>query len=205
MTAADREQALIAVVDTYRARECERLKEDAVAEATRLLHEARQEARRRVHRAAVRERDQATVRIRAAQAELDTRRREHEQRLGWALLQAARGSLEDALRQYWLNEDTRRQWIEAAVERAFTSLPPGHWRLRHPSDWSDVERSVIDSALASRGVEQPVDFQEDATLRAGLVISSGGTLLDSSLAGLLADKVAIEARFLALMSGEQAP
>ncbi len=200
MTAADQEQALIAVVDDYRARECERLRREAEAKAAALLREAWREARRRVHRAAVRERERATARIRAAQAELDTRRRRHQQRLGWVMLKAAWTPLENALLNRWGAEDTRTHWIQATVERALISMPRGRWMIQHPSDWSGAERAAVDAVLALRGADQAVDFQEDASMRAGLIISSGGTSLDASLAGLLGDTAALEARLLALVS-----
>ena len=40
MTAADQERALIAVVDEYRARECDLLRQEAEAKAAPLLREA---------------------------------------------------------------------------------------------------------------------------------------------------------------------
>jgi len=200
MSVSDQEQALLAVVEAYRSAECMRLRAEAEKEAAGLLLEARREARRRVRRAAQRERERSAVRIRTAQAELDTRRREHQQRLGWALLEVALGKLEQALLERWGQADTRRLWIKVTLERALTRLPSGPWVVRHPLGWPEAERIAFNHALASNSQDQGVDFKADEAVRAGLIVSSGRTSLDASVQGLFADREAIEAELLALMA-----
>ncbi len=200
MSVSEQEQALLAVVEAYRSAECERLRTEAEKEAAGLLLEARREARRRVHRAAQRERERAAVRIRTARAELDTRRREHQQRLGWALLEVALGQLEQALLERWGQADTRRLWIEVALEWALARLPAGPWTVRHPPGWPEAERTAFHRALASKSRDRGVGFQPDEAVRAGLIISSDRTSLDASVQGLFADRQAIEAELLALMA-----
>ncbi len=200
MTVSDQEQALLDVVEAYRSAECKRLRAEAEVEAAGLLLEARREARRRVHRAAQRERERAAVRIRTAQAELNTRRREHQQRLGWALLEVALGQLEQALLERWGQAGTRRLWIEATLERALTRLPSGPWVVRHPLGWPEAERTAFHRSLVSKSQDRGVDFQPDEAVRAGLIISSDGTSLDASVQGLFADREAIEAELLAYMA-----
>ncbi len=199
MSLGQQEQALLALVEEYRAAECSRLQAEAETEAAALLHSARREARQRVHHAVERARERAALRIRGGEAELDTRRREHRQRLGWALLSIARGQLEEALMSRWSRADSRRSWIEAAAARALASLPAGPLMVVHPPDWPESERST----LVSRARDREVSFRVDPGLRAGLFISSGGTSLDATVAGLLADTQAVDADLLAGL-GEEA-
>ena len=200
MSTAEREQALLAVLEEHRSSECARLQAEADKEASELLRDARSQARQRVHRAVVRERERAAMRIRAAQAELNTRRREHQQRLGWALLRVARGQLEQALVERWGQLDARRAWVEATLGRALARLPAGSWTVRHPADWPEAERSAFLEDLASRGEDIAVGFLPDQAIRAGIIISSASTSLDASVRGLLSDRQATEAELLARLA-----
>ena len=204
MSTVERERALLAVLQEHRASECARLRAEAEKEASELLGDARREARRRVHNAAVRERERAAMRIRAAQAELNTRRREHQQRLGWALLRDAGEQLEQALLGRWREADARRSWVEAALGRALAQLPAGPWAVHHPADWPEAERSAFLEVLASRGQNIAVNFRPDQAVQAGLVITSARTSLDASVRGLLADREATEAELLARLGEEGA-
>ncbi len=200
MSTAEQERALLAVLEEHRSSECARLQAEAAKEASELLRAARREARQRVHRAVVRERERAAMRIRAAQAELSTRRREHQQRLGWALLRVARGQLEQALVERWRQPEDRRAWVEATLGRALARLPAGSWTVRHPADWPEAERSAFLEALASRGQSFAVNFRPDQAMQAGLVITSARTSLDASVRGLLADGQATESELLARLA-----
>ncbi len=193
---------MLALVEEYRAAECDRLRSEAETEAGALLRAARREARQRVRRAVERARERAALRIRGAEAELDTRRREHRQRLGWALLRVARGQLEEVLISRWRRVNSRRVWIEAAVGRALASLPAGPLVVAHPPDWPEAERSGLRSTLVSRTRDRAVKFQIDPGLRAGIIISSGATSLDASVLGLLADTQAVDAELLAGLDEE---
>jgi len=199
MNAAEREKALLEVVENYQASECDRLRGEAQDAAKDLMRTARRQARRRVHAAVTKERERAMAQIRAAQAELDTRRRAHWQHVDWAFLRTAGEQLTAALLSRWRQADTRQSWIAAAVGRALTSLPPGAWTIRHsPDGWSEAEPDTVKDALAKRNAQRDLDFESDDSLQAGLIIASATTSLDASARGLLADETAVGARLLSL-------
>jgi len=201
MTLRERASALLGVVDEYRDRECRMVVERAQYEADALARRAHREARQRVHQIVVAERQRATAAIRAAQAELQTARRHYRRRRDLALLDLAWPRLEAALRRRWEESEPRRQWVDDLVGAAIRRLPAGPWTLSHPPSWPATERDAVAAQVTAGGGEPPA-LIADEEIGAGLVIISGTTTLDGSIAGLLADRSAVAARLLALIEEE---
>lgn len=200
---ADRERRLLDLLRQRQEEECAALLARARAEAGDLLRGAQRRARRQLREAVLRERGRVRAQTQALQAELDTARRQHQQRLGLAVLERAWTRLPALLQTRWAAADRRAAWLGAALNLARTRLP-GPWTLRHPPDLDPAE---LDQALAASGASLAEAHHRlaDPNLTAGLVIEAGGARLDASAAGLLADRANLEGRLLALLDLEETP
>jgi hypothetical protein len=190
--------ALLALVETDRAKRCSTILDQARSQAQALLAAAHGDARQRMRDAFAEERARRDERVAAARANLQTRRRVAMQRRSSALLTAAWSKLPGALEARWRAPDTRRGWVEACVASARELLPPSGWRIAHPVDWPHEERA----ALATVVGEAP-QFVADRRIGAGIRIEANGNVIDGTLAGLLADRSEIGGAFLALL--DEAP
>ncbi len=190
----------MALVQEHQQAECRGLLVRAREEAARIVREAYAGARTRLHRAVVRERQRALDRLRAAEAELHTVRRMYRQRRSAALLSAAWERLESEFLDRWAEPAGRKAWVAAAVERAFGTFAPHAWEITCPASWPEMERKDLERTLATRLAETP-RFIPDEGLGAGLLIRSGGNVVDATLAGFLEDRGLVEGRLLALISG----
>ncbi len=91
-----------------------------------------------------------------------------------------------------------------SLRDAARALPAGPWTVRHAAGWPTAEQQTVRDALGRElGVEPHLRTEPD--IAAGLVIDSGGAVLDASLDGLLADRPRLEARLLAILAGEDGP
>jgi len=194
---SDQEKALKALVDEYRDGECRRILARAEQECDTVLTEAHREARRRVHEVVGQERERAESRIRAAQAEVQTQRRRYRQRASVALLEAGWDRLEAELLRRWQVSALRKPWVDGVVRQGLAQLPAGGWVIAHPAPWPEGEQQALSESVAA-GLGEAPRLEADADVQAGLRITSGGTSLDATVAGLLGDRGAVEARLLAL-------
>ena len=203
MNLEERTRALLDFVEAHRAMRCKELLSAAEARAQAIRNEARREARMRLRAALAQERERAAREIALAQAQLNTRRRQHRQREANVLLREAANRLPDELARRWLDPQARARWAGAMLAHAAALLTDGGWEIRHPSDWPATEREGAARALASppRGA---LRFTADPAIRAGLQIHAGHNVVDGSIAGLLADRAAIEARLLARLEESRA-
>jgi hypothetical protein len=190
--------ALLALVETDRAQRSATILGEARAQARALLAAAHRDARRKMRDAIVEERVRRDERVAAARANLQTRRRVAMQRRASALLAAAWTKLPRALEQRWHAHDTRRAWVGACVVTARKLLPPSGWRIAHPVAWPEAERDALAAELASALDEAP-QFVADPGIRAGIRIAAKGNLIDSTLAGLVADRAEIGGALLGLL------
>jgi hypothetical protein len=201
MRLAEREQGLLDLVAQYREAECRRRLAQARAEAGALLRRTFAEERTHLHAQIEAERHRARTRIEAIHADRETRLRHRGERRSARRLAAAWPRLEAALRARWRTPAGRRTWAEHHLRSARERLPPpgpdGHWVIRHAPDWSEPERRALAVDLGL-GLGHRPRFLADGGLVAGLTIACGGAILDASLAGLLRDRVRLEARLLAL-------
>jgi hypothetical protein len=195
MTLDRRTQALLDLVEDDRRAQSAAITEQAQAQAAALLAQARADARLRVREAFAEERQRAQVRLAAARAELQTRRRLHEQRHAAAWLALGWQRLPAALRARWAGPETRQRWVDAAVDQARRVLAPGAWHMTHAEGWPDGERRALAQRLQQELGAEPV-FTSKPSLEAGLRIGAGGNVVDATLAGLTADRDEIGARLL---------
>lgn len=180
-------QALLDMLEAERRAQCGQRLAEARAEAAALREHARAEARTRVREAFAEQRRRRDQREAAARARLATRRRLHAQQHTAALLALALERLPQELRALWAEPDTRRAWAAATLAGARQQLPAGPWLVRHASGLTAEERAALGEGL---------QFAEEAALDAGLRVEAGPNVIDGTLAGLLADRAAFEARLL---------
>jgi len=204
MSLEEREQRLLDLVLERRDQECRTLRQRAEEEAGELLRNAYRSARDHLHENVESERERARVRIGTARAELETLRRQHAQKLGSVVLEAAWERLPRRLAQRWADPGGRSAWIATTLEQALARLPCGSWRIRHPADLTESECAALRRNVEERVGESP-RLQADDSLESGLILDCAGVMLDASGEGLLDDRDAIEARLLALLDLEEAP
>ena len=198
MSPNDNEQQLLQLVSQWRDDECQRLLDRAWDEGLELLRKARRRGRRHLHEAVQAERERNRGRIAAAEAELQTLRRQHEQQLGSVILAAARRRLPERLAEHWADQQMRSAWIRSAARQALLRLPRGRWSIRHAFCFQAADFDTLLQALKPSLAEEP-ELISDMDMDAGLIIESNGVRLDASAHGLLADTEAVNARLLALV------
>jgi hypothetical protein len=201
MNLAEREESLLRLVVEYREQECRRLLDAARTEAAELLAVTFKRERAHLHQRIVAERSRAQGRIQAARAERATRERWVHERTHASLLAAAWPRLREALLARWHAPRSRAQWVASHLDEALRALPRGRWSIRHAPEWGEDERRAPAARLAEALGEAP-RMQTDGDIAAGLVIASGGAVLDASLDGLLRDRPRLEARLLALIEAQ---
>ena len=188
-------QALLTLLEDDRRRQCEALIADAQARAGTVLRQAQVDARSRMRAAFAAERQRLDEQLKAAGARLRTEQRLSEQQRRAQLLSLAWQMLPEALRERWQDPGQRRTWVAQAIDSALRLLPHESWTLSVAPGWPAPEREQVLQSVAGRLGTMPT-CSEAAELQAGLLILAGGNRLDATLAGLLADRAAIEARLL---------
>jgi len=185
-------QALLALIEADRESQCTQILGEAAARADAVRAQSRSEARTRVRQAFEEQRRARDERVAAALAQLATRRRLHQQQHVAAWLRAAWLRLPLELQTRWTRPETRATWVATTLAAARQRLPAGGWHIKHAPDWPLAERDAFAAALDG----PPATFEADPGITAGLKISRQGNVIDGTLAGLLADRAAIESRLL---------
>lgn len=201
MTVAATERALLAVVEADRTRRVDAIMGEADARARAILEEAHARAQREVRDAFLATRLRTEERLIALRARLATARRLNEQRRAADILSAEWASLPDALRARWRRTDTRRRWARHAARSALARLPRSGWHIEHPADWPEAERVALAADLLGE-LDAAPSFAPDGGIEAGLRIHAAHNVVHATFEGLLADRVAIGARLLALTRRE---
>ena len=192
-------QQLLETVERHRDERCKVLQDDADAQAQMLLKHAWQEGRARLHQAVLATREQARRQLAAAQAQHQTRLRMQRQHDDQALLARAWQPLRELLLQRWQQPESRRQWTEALLTQASATLLDPHWRIEHPADWPEAERTAVQRKLKAELGHDPV-LSANTDLAAGLRICAGDACIDGSASGLLRARTHIEAMMLAALN-----
>lgn len=188
-------RALLDLVEADRARQCAQILGDENARTAALLSQVNADARTRMRQAFEDQRQRRREQIAAAQARLATQRRLHEQQRTAALLQLAWQQLPRELIALWQQPASRASWVTHVLASARARMPGGPWHLVHAPAWPAEEQQALAQQLAAGSGPAPV-FEVDATIAAGLKVVANGNAIDGTLAGLLADRPAIEARLL---------
>jgi len=195
----DATAALLKLVADDEQRRCREILARAESAVQATLREAQRSARGRMRENVQTLKQERRQALALATAELDTARRQHQQRSDQALLEAAWEPLRAALAARWRDTAARRLWIDGLMRRALARLPRGAWRIEHPADWPATECRRLVSALTASLGQEP-QLQVGADIGAGLRVHAGTALLDGTLDGLLSDRRAIEALLLAEMA-----
>lgn len=178
--------------------------DDARGQARQIVQGARATARQRVHQAIGQERARLREEVERSSAAHAIRARERRQQAARAMLGRAWNDLPEALRAEWSDPEGRRRWVTALWEQAQRALLPGPLRVEHPADWNASDHADLVGAMTDWSGGAP-ELVADPALDAGLRIHGGGAVLDGSVAGLLADRRAVEGRLLAELLSEEAP
>ena len=191
----DTVRAMLQMVEDYERSQCQALGARARDEAARHVREAQRAARARMHRhiqelKQLRERSQNRARAEYATAERQVHRHRDQ-----ALLSQAWPHVVEALRQRWVDAAARQRWCDAVFARARQVLTPGAWRVSHPLDWVVAEQQRAAAGAAGR-----LEFIADPAIVAGLRVCANGACVDGTLAALLGDRAAVEARLLTLVA-----
>lgn len=199
MTIASALAGLLEVVENDRQVRCAALLNAADAQASAQLNTARQESRRRLRAALRAERENAKAQIAAAHAHLQSEQRRAQLRRDAMLLAAASALLPSVLLAIWQDQDRRRQWLAAALQRAALILPRHDWECRHPVTLpADDVRWLLARAgeLGIAGTRCASDTGIDAGVAIVVSSDSGNASLDATMAGLLADRAFVAGRLL---------
>ncbi|MBF0212341.1 MAG: hypothetical protein HQM00_02115 [Magnetococcales bacterium] len=194
---------MLDLIERKRVAERETLLAQARDEARTLVAGAHRKARERVREVVIRERRLLEQAKQSLLAQEETEQRHHAMRVVQRRLDQARTLLDQALLERWRQPDSRRIWIDALLERALVFLPVGAWEIHHPESLDPEEWRTVERRVLAAGLPPPIP-EPDAGLRAGLRLGCRGAWLDGSAAGLVANRLAIDAGLLALMHAEGA-
>jgi hypothetical protein len=189
-------EALLRQVTDDRERRCAALRAAAESQAQQIVRSARAEARSNVHKAVAQERTRLDLGIRQATARADIEARRRERQKSAELLEQMWAAIVNVLERRWREPALRRAWIDAVVALAGTLLPGRAWLIESGSDWTEQERAELADRARKRGAGT-VEYSLHAAMPAGLRIRADSVLVDATVPGLLVQREAIEAAFLA--------
>jgi hypothetical protein len=199
MNLDERRKALLKLVAEYREQECRGILDTARQDAAELMRQSFRKERAQLHNRVVAERSRARSLIQAARAERVTQDRWSGERMSLELLEHAEPLLKERLLARWRVPEQRKRWVTYYLHQAREQLPRVRWTVRHAPEWREEERQGIVAELTKHLAQRP-RFQREGGIVAGLIVESGGAVLDASLEGLLQDRARVESRLLALVA-----
>jgi len=189
-------QHLQNVVEHHRATACEKIQLLAQTKAHGLISKAHENSRRRMHEDIVETREKEHRQLASAEAQIQTRKRLARQHSDEELLRTSWKLLKESLQRRWQQADTRKQWIDNLIGQALATLVSQHWRIEHPADWAEEERTALQMRLHEQLGHAP-ELEAIADISAGLRLCTGGTCVDGTTDGLMHERTRIEALMLA--------
>ncbi len=192
-------QHLLDVVEHNREERCQALLDEAGKQAQQLVKQAYRDARERLHQKVQSTREDARQRLAAAEAQRQTRARLQRQNADRAILERAWEPLNEQLLTYWHETESRRQWIKHLIKQATINLVDTPWRIEHPADWPDEERTELLAQLVKASGSVP-EFSSRTEIKAGLRICAGDACVDGTRCGLLRSRSRIEGIMLAKLN-----
>ena len=190
---------LLGVVVESREKRCQEMRDKAHQQAAEIISQAHKKSRGRMHRHVNELREKYRLRVASATARNQTLLRQQHHKEERALLDVAWPMLRTALMALWAGPDSRYRWIEAAVASADSRLRDRGWRIEHPLDFSKDDSRRVEKMFAT-GSKPELTASDD--IEVGVRIRLDGTVIDATLAGLLKQKNAIEARMIARIKQE---
>ena len=189
-------QALLQRVTDDRDRRCAALSAAAESQAKQIVHAARAAALTNVRNAVIQERARMDLGMRQAAARADIEVRRQERQKSRELLEQMWAAIADALARRWQEPALRREWIDAVISQAGALISGRAWLIEVGSDWTEYERGELTELARARGAKT-VEYVLHAARPAGLKIRAGSVCVDATVPGLLTQRDAIEAAFLA--------
>ncbi|MFA7386467.1 MAG: hypothetical protein WCZ87_02265 [Thiohalobacteraceae bacterium] len=196
--------ALIGLITATREARSSEILAQAREQAHARVRAAFHEARVRVSRAVEEERVRAHGMLALNEARLETHNRQRYQDAVQHMLARTRYRLDAALQARWQAPEQRRLWLGHLLEQALKSLPAAPWRIEHPPGWDDAELAPWRARIEAHAGAVPT-LHSDDRIAGGLRVQAGGASLDATIAGLLADERAVQARLLALLEAALPP
>lgn len=194
---------LLDVVDRHREERCQELLEQARGEAGQLVKQAYRDARSRLHQDVLETRESVRRRLVSAEARRQTQLRQQRQRTDQEMLARIWQPLVDALLRRWRQKELRKQWVDALVQQALSTLIDTDWCIDHPEGWSAEERSALETRLGAKA-RLSCRFAAKPGMSAGIRICAGNTCVDGTIEGLLRERSRVEALLLASMNSRRA-
>ncbi len=205
MRAVDADEvALLSLVTEARDRHRLEIAARAEAQAREILRAARRDATERVRRAVHEDRERRRQALEAAKGDIATTRRFALQQGSRRALACALPALREALGARWNEPERRDRWIVSTVEHATRVMPPGRWRVEHPSTLAPGVLAAASERVRARTGQAP-ELAAVPDVECGLRIVAGSATLDASLEGLLRSAPALEGRLLAELDPGGAP
>ena len=189
-------QGLLQQVTDDRDRRCAALRAAAECQAGQIVRSARTEARRNVSNAVIQERARMDLGLRQATARADIEVRRVERQKSRELLEQMWAAIADVLERRWREPALRRAWIDAVMRQAGALVSGRAWLIEAGSDWEEHERGELTTQARGCGAGT-AEYSLHAAMPAGLKIRAGSVCVDATVPGLLMQRDAIEAAFLA--------
>jgi len=187
---------LLDIVQAYQHQQCETQLKQAENESRAIIRQAYQRARSNIHEDIQLTRQHIRDSMAAARARQHTVVMQQRHAAALSFLEKCWVELERSLQDRWQQPQCRREWVVKILSTATGVMPAGEWQVAHPEDWRTQEQDELArQAQAMPGVN--LQFNPEPGLVAGIRITADGTSIDGSLAGLMADRTAIEALILA--------
>jgi hypothetical protein len=187
---------LLDIVQAYQHQQCDTLVKQAENESRAIIRQAYQRARRNIHEDIQLTRQHIRDSMAAARARQHTVVMQQRHTAALSFLKKCWVELERSLQDRWQQPKCRHEWVAKILSTAARVMPAGEWQVAHPEDWRTQEQDELArQAQSINGVN--LQFNPEPGLVAGIRITADGTSVDGSLAGLLADRNAIEALILA--------
>ncbi|MGB5277765.1 MAG: hypothetical protein WBO73_09650 [Gammaproteobacteria bacterium] len=193
---AETVEHLLGIVVENREKRCAEVREKAYREAREILKQAHARNRAHMHHHIDALREKYRLRVSSAIARNQTHLRHQHQKDDRAILDVAWPVLRQSMLALWHEPDTRRMWLDASIAAAAARLREYGGRIEHPKDMGEDDMAWIKQQLPHGSGQAPVFSAED-TIEAGIRIIADGTVVDTTLEGLLHHKSAIEATMIA--------
>lgn len=187
---------LLGVVVESREKRCQQVRDDAYQQAKEITRMAYTKGRTRMHHHIDALREKYRLRVSSASARNQTLLRQQHHKEERAILDVAWPLLREAMLTLWKDPDSRRNWLEAAIASASSSLKQQDWHIEHPRDMDEADVKWIKHTHI-HGKGRRGKLIASADIDAGIRIILNGTVIDATLDGLLKQKIAIEAILIA--------
>lgn len=189
-------QRLLEIVNNYLQEQCGVLSEQAGQQSQEIIRQAYREARLRLHHDIQDSRQHMQQELSATRAKLHTMMMQQRHRADQEFLAQSWELLVAKLMQRWQKPDLRKLWVQKIFDTAIQVLPAEQWQVVHPPDWPTTEKEQFEE-MVSHNAQKQLVIAPDADMKAGILISADGALVDGSLQGMLSDRVRIDSEVLA--------